>query len=109
MKHLKQSDRRRAMNYDVWWKHFQPIQNHLEADAPNDGAMFETFGPEVDFVKSKLPDSKGNGGQDADKIWTLLDYDGKLYICAGWHFVNRIGYFITQKPWSDNCLSVFVC
>lgn len=64
--------------------------------------MFETFAPEVDAVKSLLASAAAN------RIWTLLDCDGKLYVCAGWHYVNRLGYFITDIPWPNQNLSVFV-
>lgn len=33
--------------------------------------------------------------------WTVLDCDGKLYVSAGFHFVNRIGYIKTEIPWTD--------
>jgi hypothetical protein len=28
--------------------------------------------------------------------------DGGTYIWSGWGFVNRLGYFITDKPFPDN-------
>jgi len=55
--------------------------------------MFETYGEEVEFVKS----------QDPSKIWMYGDGDdGGSYIWSGWGFVNRIGYFITEVPFPDN-------
>jgi hypothetical protein len=55
--------------------------------------MFETYGSEVEFVKS----------QDTNKIWMLGDGDdGGMYIWSGWGFVNRIGYFVTEVPFPDN-------
>jgi hypothetical protein len=51
--------------------------------------MFETYGDEVEFVKS----------QDPAKIWMYGDGDdGGSYIWSGWGFVNRLGYFITEVP-----------
>ena len=51
--------------------------------------MFETYGDEVEFVKSQSP----------DKIWMYGDGDdGGSYIWSGWGFVNRLGYFITEVP-----------
>jgi len=51
--------------------------------------MFETYGKEVEFVKKAHP----------SHIWTYGDGDdGGSYIWAGWSFVNRIGYFITEIP-----------
>lgn len=68
---------------------FTPIQNHLR---PGE-TMFETFGPELDFVRAQ-PDNK---------VWTLMDDDdGNLVIASGFHFVNRVGYYITTVPWTEN-------
>lgn len=41
---------------------------------------------------------------DNRHIWTLLDSDDSdnLFIVNGCHFVNRLGYFRTEKPWPEN-------
>ena len=82
------------MSFDEWLKTYKPIANHLDENASfqnenDEGIMFETYGDEVEFVKS----------QDPAKIWMYGDGDdGGGYIWSGWHFVNRIGYFITEVP-----------
>ncbi len=81
---------------DEWFKQFKPIPNHLDENASfNDGEhgyMFETYGDEVEFVKS----------QDSNRIWTYSDGDdGGTYITDGYHVVNRIGYFVTTVPYDD--------
>jgi len=32
--------------------------------------------------------------------------DDKGYIIAGYHWINRIGYFITAEPWTDEWESI---
>ena len=81
---------------DEWFKQFKPIPNHLDENASfNDGEhgyMFETYGDELEFVKS----------QDSNRIWTYSDGDdGGTYITEGYHVVNRIGYFITSVLYDD--------
>lgn len=82
------------MTMDEWEATYRPIPNHIDENASfqNDegvGIMFETYGDEVAFVKS----------QDPAKIWTYGDGDdGESHIWNGWHFINRIGYFITEVP-----------
>ena len=77
------------MDYDVWLETYRPILNHIESNSSFDGMMFETYGDEVEFVKSQSP----------DKIWMYGDGDdGGSYIWNGWHIVNRIGYFVTEVP-----------
>lgn len=53
--------------------------------------MFETFGSELEFVRS----------HDSRHVWTLIDEDGRDYILNGDHAVNRVGYLLTTVPWLD--------
>jgi len=77
------------MTFDEWCDIYKPIQNHIDPTSSFDGAMFETYGDEVAFVKE----------QPEDRIWMYGDGDdGGSYLWNGWHFVNRIGYFITEVP-----------
>jgi hypothetical protein len=72
---------------------FRFIPNNYDEYSSFDGLMFETYGDEVEFVKSQSP----------DKIWMYGEGDdGGLYIWSGWGFVNRIGYFISEKPVPEN-------
>lgn len=77
------------MDFDEWCETYKPITNHIDNNASFDGAMFETYGDEVAFVKE----------QPEANIWMYGDGDdGGSYIWSGWGFVNRIGYFITEVP-----------
>lgn len=77
------------MDFDEWCDTYKPIPNNYDENASFDGAMFETYGAEVEFVKKANP----------AYIWTYGDGDdGGSYIWNGWSFVNRIGYFITEVP-----------
>lgn len=77
------------MDFDTWFDMYKPISNHIDTNASFDGAMFETYGDEVAFVKE----------QPEANIWMYGDGDdGGSYIWSGWGFVNRIGYFITEVP-----------
>lgn len=77
------------MDFEEWCDIYKPITNHIDNNASFDGAMFETYGAEVEFVKSQSP----------DKIWMYGDGDdGGSFIWSGWGFVNRLGYFITEVP-----------
>jgi hypothetical protein len=84
--------------FESWLEEFKPITNHLDPNASfqdesGKGIMFETYGDEVEFVKK----------QDPRCIWTYGDGDdGGGYIWNGWHFVNRLGYFITEIPCPEN-------
>ncbi len=80
------------MKYEQWLEEYRPVQNHLTS-APFDGTMFETYGPELNHVLS----------QEKDRVWSLVDGDdNNMYIANGYHLVNRIGYFITEKPFTGD-------
>jgi hypothetical protein len=85
------------MDFDEWCDTYKPIINHIDSNASFDngygGVMFETYGDEVEFVKSQSP----------DKIWMYgSGDDGGTFVWSGWGFVNRLGYFITEVPCPPN-------
>jgi hypothetical protein len=75
--------------WQKWEDKFKPIHNHFSNDP--DQQMFETYGEEVDFVIK----------QDPKTIWTWIQGDMSDLIVAGYHYVNRLGYYITEVPWED--------
>ena len=81
------------MTYDKWLAKYRPIKNPSDANAPYDGCMFEIYGADFEFVRR----------QPLEKIWTLLDDgDRNQAIYAGCHYVDRIGYFVTEVPCPSN-------
>lgn len=53
--------------------------------------MYETYGDELEFVRTQ-PDTH---------VWTFLQADDKHYVVSGYHLVNRLGYFVTENPWVE--------
>ena len=78
--------------YDDFFEQYQPIENHIAPNAPYDGCMFETYGEEWAYVQASKP----------EYVWTLVENDGVLAITSGFHFVNRLGYFISKTPRPDD-------
>jgi len=79
------------LSEDAFAALFKPIANHLNPNASFDwgdgfGTMFETYDAELDFVRLQEP----------ARIWTLLSGDEGDVVASGFHFVNRLGYFITE-------------
>jgi hypothetical protein len=79
--------------YQSWFDTFKPIKNNLTNGADY---HFETYGDEYEFVKA----------QDPNTIWTEVDGDSGTYIISGWHYVNRIHYYITEEKWDDEYTEV---
>ena len=44
--------------------------------------------------------------QPLDHVWTVVDSgddsDGNWYAQPGFHVVNKLGYVMTRRPWSDS-------
>ncbi len=82
--------------YEAWEQTFKPIKNSL---VKYDQLHFETYGEEYEAVKQAHE-------INPNTIWTEVDGDSGTYIVAGWHFVNRIHYYITENPWDDEYTEV---
>jgi hypothetical protein len=79
--------------YQSWFDTFKPITNSIR----NNGDFpFETYGEEQELVRTT----------DPKFIWTEVDGEGGTYITAGYHYVNRIQYYITTNPWEDEWTEV---
>jgi len=91
-----------SMSLDEWVEKFKPIARDGEILMPTEDGeieMFETYGEDLNFVRS----------QPSKKIWTYLDCDGCGWIQNGLHFVNRIGYYITENPWEEkDCIIIYL-
>lgn len=82
---------------DAWEAKYQPIKNHFSkpqgkfADEFVED-KFETYGEELEFVRQIH-------ATEPKRVWTLVEGDsGDLWITNGYHFVNRLNYFITKNP-----------
>ncbi len=88
----------RKDDWDLFWERHKPRPNHIDPNAGfsygtgaagERGCLFETFGAEHEFVR-KQPEAN---------VFTLMD-DG-ITVVPGWHFVNRLGYFVVEVPWTE--------
>lgn len=87
------------LTVEEWEETYRPLVNHLDDNASwqgedGRGIMFETYGAELDFVR----------GCDENHIWTYADGEGGTFLSNGFGFVNRIGYFVTQKPFDPDAI-----
>ena len=80
------------MDYETWANEFKPLINYIDENSSFDQTMFETYGDEVEHVNDMActPDTKHT-------VWTYIDGEDGTYIVDGYHYVNRIGHFITEK------------
>jgi hypothetical protein len=81
--------------------YFTLVDNHIDTNAAFDGKMFETYGNEVAFVQEMAKQNRvitiveSDEGCDVDEEGFTIP---NMYYVSGMHFVNRIGYLITEEP-----------
>lgn len=77
---------------DEFIERFGPIRNPVNPTAGFDfgegGCLFESTGPDLEFVRA----------QPMDQVWTVIEGDDGLEITDGLHMVNRLGYLVTDRP-----------
>lgn len=69
------------------WDDYNPIANPFR---DGEQQQFETYGEELEYVLQ----------QPNENVWTEMDGDdGGIYLVNGFAYVNRIAYYVTEKPW----------
>jgi hypothetical protein len=69
----------RAITEEEWDVQYEPVNN----------SPLETYGRDLELVML-FP---------SDQVWTLVDGDQHdMVILSGYRLVNRIGYYLTKKP-----------
>ena len=86
------------LTYSEFVDTYKPILNKITKYPSDTQIAFETYGEEQDFVFA----------QPEQNVWTEVDGDGGCYIIAGRHYVNRIQYYITEKPYDSDSQEVYV-
>ena len=86
-----------SIELEKWWAEYKPIINQFTD--PDDGIYhFETYGDEIAYLNSSEV--------DIHNVWTWCDGDKGTYLVSGYRFVNRIGYFVTEIPWTIHGLVI---
>jgi hypothetical protein len=87
---------------------FTMLDNHFYEN-PNDcsfnGCLFETYGEEREYVNRVVLDPVKKR-----HLWTIVEGDSgdKLYYQSGYHIINRLGFFFTSEPVTEDHLTVVI-
>lgn len=75
------------LDYFDWEEQFRPLSK-----PGTDHIAFDTH-YDADFISQ----------QPADRIWTLVDCpeSNDCVILNGWHWVNRLEYYVTEVPFNE--------
>lgn len=89
----------KTISWKEWQDTYKPIPNPNDSDTGFWGNMFETFGQDLDYMKENVKDNR--------HIWTIVDNNPNsvyLDLESGIHWFNRMGYFVTEVPWTEDVL-----
>ena len=83
------------LTWTEWEEKFKPIKNHITKypNADMEYGSFETYGAEQEFVASKIEDRL---------VWTMGDGDMCTYLSNGYHYINRISYYVCTVPYEED-------
>jgi hypothetical protein len=82
----------RLITWDEFETEFKPRQNLLTKRSDYNGWKYETYGDHEAFIRMFAQTNPEN-------VWTIMDGDEGIIIGSGWHYVNRMGYIITELPY----------
>ncbi len=91
-----------TINYEDFVEQYIPVLNHIDENAGYGGCLFETFGEEREYIWKLFtnPESK-------HYVWTLIEGEYEsLYIVPGFSIIDRLGFMITEKPWTNENIVV---
>jgi hypothetical protein len=102
---------------DEFWEQYKPVKNHLDDNAGWSGCLYETYNPEKQYCFDLA--------QKENRVWTVIETDVVVYdpeddpdedpdedddevyqptcmtIISGFHWVDRIGFLITEKSFEE--------
>jgi hypothetical protein len=87
--------KKEQLSDDVFFEKYTCVENPFTEGGSFNNCMFETYGEEYQLVVKQV-------GLYPASVWTIIDNnDGWYGIVAGYHWVNRQGYLITEQEWKN--------
>ena len=81
------------ISFKSWIAKYRPLKNHItkHPDASADFDEFETYGEELEFIKTR----------DPHYVWTYIEGDSSSLLVQGMAFRNRLSFYVCELPWTD--------
>jgi hypothetical protein len=74
-------------DFDDFCERYTLVKNPFDASAALGGCAFGWIGEEWEAVRNAAPEN----------IWTLIECEDLWWISPGLHYVNRLGYLVTNQ------------
>jgi hypothetical protein len=75
-------------DFDDFRERYTLVKNRFDSGSPLDGCVFGCVGEELEIVRNA----------PSENLWTLIESEGLWWISPGFHYVNRLGYLLTNEP-----------
>jgi hypothetical protein len=83
------------LTIEEFHKRFKPMKNTLDSNAAFEGFAFETYGPELEYVREMQK-------THPERVWTVVEGDVSTWLTSGYHHVNRVFYVLTHVGTKDD-------
>lgn len=91
----EQKVKQKKLTDDDFFEKYTTMDNPFTEGGSYDNKWFETYGEEYGVIQKAAETKPGT-------VWTVIDNnDGWFGIVAGWHYINRMGYFLTEEEYED--------
>ena len=91
-----------TISEDEFFSRYRPVKNSISTENDAwDNTFFDTYGAEREHVRSVAQ-------ENPLRVWTLLECESGDRIVPGMHFVNCVGYFITEVPAENKEIEVLL-
>jgi hypothetical protein len=74
-------------DFDDFSDRYTLVKNPIDASAALGGCAFGWIGEEWETVRNAAPEN----------VWTLIECEDLWWISPGLHYVNRLGYLVTNE------------
>jgi len=79
------------ITWEEWEATYQPTPN---PDSQETEVFWQAYYDNLRDIPKGIPH---------ERIWTLIDGNGRYTnLVCGIHIVNRLGYFVTNLPWTED-------
>jgi hypothetical protein len=92
----------KQLTEDEFDEMFSPIKNQFDESAGFDGCLHETYGEELEYVRSLIAENRVvTIIEGEDELGDDGEMHSVIFYDSGYHFVNRLGYLILDKPYTE--------
>jgi len=84
-----------TISFENWFEAYKPVKNPNNEASDGREYLYDTDPNDMLYVAAAFH-------ADQYTVWTMIEEEDNFYIISDLHYVNRLGYFITEIPFMGN-------